>query len=411
MGYRTRVIVLLTGLAIVLAFAGIQLYNSKNTEHNSSETSSMSIEKVGRGEVLLTLKTSGVVESDKDILLRSPERSIVKRVAVDAGSQVKKGDLLVELEEKAISQEIERVNQQLEIKRNALKKYQLNEENTRLSLKQSEDIKKNRLELLKTSLMQQEKALKDGGVDADRVERTRNEVEFAENDLQNLIDKDSIRLKQMKADENGLILQISSQENDLNEKQRLLQKLSLTAPESGVILEVPVQKGDRVESEQMLIRMSDFSTFKIVGWANVAQNALVATGDPATVLLNGQELTGRVGEITQMYDDQMFRFDIHLDNKQQNGLEVNTSVAVEVISSQRNNVLRIKKPEGLENTTHLTVYRVKGNEKIKADVILGTIGNEWCEVVSGLNEGDEIMIPVSYIENNTETASETSGIK
>lgn len=405
MGYRTRLIVLLAGLAIVFAFAGIQFYISNNTKSNKGETPPMTTEEVERGEVLLTFKTSGVVDSDNDILLRSPERSIVKQVAVNPGSKVKKGDLLVELDGKAILQEIDRINQQLTIKRNALEKYQLSEESTRLNLTQSEEVKRNRLANLKTSLMQQEKALKVGGIDAATVERTRNEIDIAEKDLQNLIDKNAIRLKQMETDEKSLILQISSQEEELAVKKHLLQNLGILAPAPGVIIEVSVQKGERVESEQLLVKMSDFSTFKIVGWANVAQNALVATGDRAVIQLNDRKLEGNVGEITQMYDDQMFRFDVHLDEKHQSGLEVNTSVEVEVFSDQRENVLRIKKLPGFENTTSQSVYLVKGNEGVKTDIILGIVGNEWCEVVSGLKEGDIIMIPAIDTFNSPKVIS------
>lgn len=401
MGYRTRLIVLATGLAIVLVFAGIQFYLSKNQKTvKDIETPSLIREKVGRGEVLLSLKTSGVVDSDNDILLRSPERSIVKQVYVDPGSTVMKGDLLVELEEKAVLSEIDRINSQLELKQNALEKYLLNEENTRLSLTQSEEVKKNRLATLKTSLMQQEQALKDGGIDKARVERTRNEIDLAETDLQNLIDKNAIRLKQMDTDKRGLLLQISSQKDDLAAKKRLLQNLKITAPVPGVVQEISVQKGERVESEQFLLRMSDFSTFKITGWANISQNGLIATGNPATVKIGDKTLHGTVGEITQMYDDQMVRFDVHLKEKHQPGLEANTSAAVEVISAQRENVLRIKKQAGIENTTHQTVYLIKGKEGIKTDLILGTIGNEWCEVVSGVNEGDEIMVPENDLPNS-----------
>lgn len=401
MGYRTRLIVLATGLAIVFIFAGIQFYLSKNQKTVTGiETPSLIREKVSRGEVLLSLKTSGVVDSDNDILLRSPERSIVKQVYVDPGSKVMKGDLLVELEEKSILSEIDRINSQLELKQNALEKYQLNEENTRLSLTQSEEVKKNRLATLKTSLMQQEQALKDGGIDKARVERTRNEIDLAETDLQNLIEKNAIRLKQMDTDKRGLLLQISSQKDDLAAKKRLLQNLKITAPVPGVVQEISVQKGERVESEQFLLRISDFSTFKITGWANISQNGLIATGNSATVKVGDITLHGTVGEITQMYDDQMVRFDVHLEEKHQPDLEVNSSAAVEVISARRENVLRIKKQAGVENTTHQIVYLIKGKEGVKTDLILGTIGNEWCEVVSGVNEGDEIMVPENDLPNS-----------
>lgn len=360
----------------------------------------MTRETVGRGDVILTISTSGAVESDKDILLRSPERSIVKSVRVNAGSKVNKGDLLIELEEKGINQELERMNTQLELKRNTLEKYQLNQKNTKLSMKQSEEMKSQRIETLKTSLMQQEKALKVGGIDADRVERTRNEIKLAKTDLQNLIDKNAIRLQQMETDERGLQLQINSQEDDITNKQRLINNLRITAPVTGVIQEISVQQGERVDSEQLLLKMSDFTTFKVVGWVNVSFAGLIVTGDPASVQIENKTFHGTVGEITQMYEDKMIRFDVHLDNNQDPTLELNKSVVVDIISSKRENVLRIKKQNGFENTTQQIVYLINGNEGTKTNIILGVIGNEWCEVVSGLKEGDVIMSTGTTLENS-----------
>lgn len=391
MGHKTRLILIILGLALVIGFAASQfLLKDKNSKTNSL-TGKLTEETVSRGDVVLTVETSGVVESDNDILLRSPERSIVKEVLVNAGSKVKKGDLLITLEEKGIRQELDRMSNQLEVKQNTLEKYQLNQENIRLSMTQSEEMKRKRIETLKTSLTQLEEALKTGSVDASRAERTRNEIEIAEADLQNLVEKNEIRLKQLETDRNSLQLQISSQEQELAQKRRLLNDLQITSPTEGVIQEVSVQNGERVDSEQLLVKMSDFSSFKVVGWANVLLSDLIKTGDSANVTIDGKTLKGTVGEISQMYTDEMIRFDVYLDHKQDPALEVNKSVAVEVISSKRENVVRIKRQDSIQNTKQQTVYVVHGKEGVKTNVILGVVGNEWCEVVSGLNEGDVIV--------------------
>lgn len=391
MGYRTRLIVILLGVAILLGLVALQFFINDKEKTETVDSIPMIQETVNRGNVSRIIETSGAVESDNDILLRSPEQSIVKAVLVNAGSKVQKGELLIELEEKGISQELERMNKQLEIKRNTLEKYQLNQENTKLSMNQSEETKRNRLANLKKSLMQQEEALKVGGIDEARVERTKNEIQVAESDLQNLVERNAIRLQQLETDEKSLQLQISLQIEEIANRQRLQNGLRIVAPTTGVIQEISAEKGERVDSEQLLVKMSDLSTFKIVGWANVSYAGLIATGDSAVVEIDNKTISGSVGEISQMYEDQMIRFNVYLQNNQDPSLEVNKSVMVKVFSEKRENVLRIKKQDSVENTTEQTVYLVKGNEGEKTTVILGVIGNEWCEVVSGLKEGDVII--------------------
>jgi len=402
MGYRTRFIILAIVLLIILGFGLFQIYFSPE---NIAKTAPPKFEQetVGRGEVLQSVKTSGVVESDKDILVRSPQRSTVKEIYVHAGSKVNKGDLLVELEEKDVQQDIDRLKEQLEKKRNTLEKYQLNKENTKLSLTQGEEVKRNRLALLKKSLDEQEEALETGTGDADRVERTKNEIALAETDLQNLADKNALRLQQMEGDEKNLILQIQTQEQEIANRKQMVQDLRITAPATGVILETSVQAGEHVESEKLLVRMSDFSSYKVVGIINASSAAMIETGDSALVEIDKTLLHGIVGEISQIYDDKMIRFDVHLDDNINPVLEEKKSVALEVISAKRENVLRIKKQNGIENTTQQTVYLVNGIEGTKTEVILGVIGNEWCEVVSGLHENDVILASGSDLKDSPQT--------
>jgi len=403
MGHRTRLIVLLLGLAILLGFAALQFFISDKNKTKTVDSTPMIKETVSRGNVARIIETSGAVESDNDILLRSPEKSIVKSVLVNAGSKVTKGELLIELEGKGVNQDLERMNKQLEVKRNTLEKYQLNQENTKLSMKQSEEMKRNRLANLKKSLMQQEEALKTGGIDEARVERTKNEIQVAETDLQNLVERNAIRLQQLETDEKGLQLQISSQLEEIANRQQLVNGFRIVAPITGVIQEVSVEKGERVDSEQLLLKMSDFSAYKVVGWANVSYSGLIVTGDSVAVEIDNKTISGTVGEVTQMYEDQMLRFNVYLQKKQDASLEVNKSVVVKVFSSKRENVLRIKKQDFVENTTEQTVYLVDGKEGRKTTIILGVIGNEWCEVVSGLKEGDVIIASGANFPDSPQT--------
>ena len=46
----------------------------------------------------------------------------------------------------------------------------------------------------------------------------------------------------------------------------------------------------------------------------------------------------------------------------------------------------------IEGGSRHDLFVVKGSEAVKTEIIFGTIGNEFCEIVSGVNEGDELMV-------------------
>ena len=86
---------------------------------------------------------------------------------------------------------------------------------------------------------------------------------MAEKDLKMLIEKNSIRLKQLKAEDNGLMLQIRMDEKVLQDKQELLTKMSVRAPSAGIILNISGSVGEKVTADKTLVRMSDLSSLKV----------------------------------------------------------------------------------------------------------------------------------------------------
>ncbi len=401
MGKNTRLLLILLAAAGILILLAIVLL-TKDSTGPATANQKFSIETVDRGEVTSSVKASGIIESDDEIIIRSPERSIISKVYKNAGAKVKKGELLIELDEKSVQSEIERMKNQLELKQNALEKLQLNAHSTRLSLDRTEEAKQLRITKLKATLEQQEKMLNEGNISETRVDRTRQEIEMAETDLQTQIEKNAIRIQQMDADERGLLLQIHNQEKNLAEKQEMLGKLKVKAPADGVILAINSNEGQRIEADAMMLRMSDLSSYKVVGWVNERDASRIRTGNQVSVFIGDETLQGVVGEITPMIEDEMVHFNVHLKDNKHPGLSINQSVSMEVIDVHHNDVIRIKKHPGFENVSHLYLYTLENREAIKKDVIFGTIGNNYCEIVTGLNAGDQVLIGIADAENSPE---------
>ncbi|WP_340113677.1 efflux RND transporter periplasmic adaptor subunit [Maribellus mangrovi] len=398
MGKNTRLIIITAVISGLLVFLGIFLLQNNNSAYQDQQTS-YSVAEVGRGPVTLSIHASGIVESDEEIIVRSPDRNIIEKVYKNAGIKVKKGELLLELDKKSVLSEIDRMQNQLEIKQNSLEKARLRAQDTRLSLDRNEEVKKLRIATLKSNLAKQEEMLEAGTISEERVERTRQEVQLAETDLQNQKEKNSIRIQQMEADESGLLLQIHSQEKNLKEKQALLNQLKVKAPADGVILAINTSEGQRIEQDAMLLRMSDMSSFKVVGWVNEKYASRIKTGNKVFVDVDNDRLEGVVGEITPMIEDQMIHFNVHLNNKKHAGLEINKSVSLEVISRSHDNVLRVKKFHELENTSQHLLYKLNDRVATKTTILFGTIGNDWCEILSGATEGDRILFGYPDVEN------------
>jgi HlyD family secretion protein len=380
------VVIILIGTAAIATFYFLNQNAPDNNARGGIQT-----EKIGKGEVVLSTKASGVVESENEVLILSPATSIVKSILKEPGNPVAAGEIILQLQTQPVEDEIERLTDQLEIKKNNLEKTRLNSQSTKLDLDYSEEVKRLKIISLKAQLSDQEQLLEVGGISPARVEETKQEITLAEKDFSTMAGKNTIRLKQLEADEAGLLLQINVDEKLVAEKMKLLSKMNVRAPSSGVILNIIANVGEKVPADKLLVQLSDRSSFKISGSIDEKLANQIKTGTKVFVLIEKNKLEGTVGSVTPLVANQKINFNVHLTESNHPKLIANQSVLIEIISSKKENVLRIRKQEGFESAKTCKVYVVDGDRAVRRKITLGMVGDDYCEVVSGLNEGDEVV--------------------
>jgi len=378
-------------IAIVLVAVAVIIYFSGIFVPSAIQPGSFSTVVVTEGEIVSTIEATGVVESENEVLLLSPASSIIQEILKEPGSRVNEGDVIMRLNTENVNSDIEKLRDQIEVKRNNLKKTRLNAQSTRLDLGYNEEVKKLKIASLKSQLADQEQLLEVGGISPARIEETRQQITLAERDLQTVTEKNTIRLKQLETEEQGLLLQIRMQEKELEDKLALLERMSIEAPSSGIILSIAGHEGEKVGADQTLVRMSDLSSFKIIGSVDEQFAEKIKTGELVLVTIDGEQLDGLIGNITPRVENNKIQFNIHLKQDNHPKLIANQQVQLQVINNHLDSVIRIPKREDFESDRHQKLFVVSGNKAVKKDVTLGTIGNDYCEVLSGLSKGDVVI--------------------
>ncbi len=346
---------------------------------------------IDRGDVISTTHATGIIESENEVILLSPAASIIKSILKEPGNHVKAGDIILQLQTEPVLDDIDKLKDQLEVKRNNLEKNQLNAQSTKLDLDYNEEVKKLKVISLKAQLSDQEQLLEVGGISPARVEETKQEITLAEKDLAMLIDKNSIRLKQLKAEDRGLLLQIRMDEKALEDKQLLLSKMSVRAPSSGIILNISGNVGEKVPADKSLVTMSDLSSFKLIGSIDEQYARQLKTGSLVYVTIENEKLEGLIGNITPMVENNKVQFNVHLVESSHPKLIANQNVQIQIFNYKKGNTLRIKKLPEFDNGKTQKVFVIEGDKAVKKEILLGIIGDEYCEILSGLKQGDVVI--------------------
>ncbi len=374
----------LIAITVILYFSGVFVPNTLKS--GSFETTV-----VHRGNVISTTQATGIVESENEVLVLSPAGSIIKSILKEPGDYVKQGEIIMQLNTDEVNENIEKLKDQLEVKRNNLEKTRLNAQSARLDLDYNEEVKKLKITSLESQLADQNQLLEVGGISPARIEQTKQEITLAEKDLKMMIERNAIRIKQLAADETGLLLQIRMDEKVLEDNIELLAKMDIRAPSSGIILNISGHVGEKVNADRMVARMSDLTSFKVIGSVDEQYANQVKTGKNVIVSVEDEKLEGLIGSITPMVENNKVQFNVHLKESSHPKLIANQNVQVQIINNNKENVLCIDKLPEFEDGKYQKLFVIQGNKAIKKEVKLGVAGNEMCEVVSGLNEGDIVI--------------------
>jgi len=386
-----RKIILYIGLIITCLTIIIYLFAEYLTP-SALKPGDYVISNVDFGPVFTSVPASGIVNPENEVLLLSPASSLVSSLDHAPGSRVSKGSVILTLDPRQLKQDIDNQKDQLAVMENDLQKNRLNSRSIRVDLDYNTEVKNLRITSLKAEITDQEQLLKVGGISPALHEQTRKELVLAEKDLKMTLEKNSIRLKQIEADEKGLLLQIDIRKKDLELKQDLMERLKIRAPSDGIILGIYTNVGEKVEKDKLLVKMSDLSTFKVKATVDRPYLADVRIGGEVYAVIDNTSLKGTIGSVTPVMKDKKLEFDVFLDYSYYHKLIPNMEVELQIVTQRKDSVLRVKNGPAFNRNKDQDLFVIRTDKAVRETVTTGLIGTEYVEIVSGLTSDDRVII-------------------
>lgn len=370
-----------------IAFKKLALFAPPSINLSQYRTAEVDI-----GKVFRTVEAEGIVVPQSEVLLLSPASSIIKQIAQVPGSHVNAFQTILRLDPQPILDEINSIEDQLEVKRNNLHRNRLNARSTRLDLDYNVEMKKLRIASLKSEVADEEELLEVGGISPAKFDKTKQELTLAEKELEMILSKNSIRLKQLEAEEQGMKLQIEIQEKELATKKENLSRTTVRAPSAGIIMSINGKEGEKINRDQLLVRLSDLSSFKINGMVAEEHHAMLKTGITVFAIVEGEQLVGQIANISPEIQGNKISFDVYLENSNHEKLLANKQVPLMVVMRMKEDVARIQNGDGLGKGRRSEVYVIEGTKAIRKMVSYGMRGLDHSEISSGIQVGDKVII-------------------
>ncbi|TKC09905.1 HlyD family efflux transporter periplasmic adaptor subunit [Pedobacter polaris] len=392
---------LVISLIIIALIASVFLirYYFKTSLNSADFTTA----KVEVGIIENTINATGEVLPEFEEIIASPINASIKKVLMDAGNNVNKGQSILTLDKSVTQTDYEKLRFQMESKENEIRKLKLDLEKSFFDIKSNNSIKQLRISNLKDAVSSAKRLLKAGGGTKEDVERAELDLKVAE--LEKLQLENEIKSKQqtMKIEIREAEIALAIQRNDLNALNRKLDLAEVVATRAGVITWVNKNIGASIREGEALVRIADLSGFKVAG--SMSDNMLDKINNhmAAIIRIGDKLLRGTITNISPAVNNGIVSFELQLNDKSNAALRPNQKVDVFLITSTRNEILRVANGPAFNGSNLQEVYVIKNGIAERRTVKTGLSNFDYVEILSGLKAGDEIITSDMSAYKNTKT--------
>ena len=344
-----------------------------------------------RGTIRSLVSTNGKVEPLENFEAHAPIGTTVKKLLVREGDHVKKGQLLVQLNDAKAHSQAEQAKAQVlaadadlsGIESGGNREEVLTLESQIVKARTASDTAQRNLDSLKR--LQQENAASPG-----EIKNAEDQVQRANADLNLLLQKQKGRYSQPEI--SRVEAQKSQAQAAYTAAADVLSELNIRAPFDGVVYSLPVLQGAYVNPGDLVLQEADLAKVRVRAFVDEPDIGRLAAGDkidltwdaipertwqgtvtviPAVIKLHG---TRNVGETTCVVDNHDFK------------LLPNVNVGVTIITAEHRDVLTVPREAVRQEDSKTYVYQIVNNE-LRQRYIQTSISNlTEVEVTGGLTE-------------------------
>lgn len=348
----------------------------------------LNISTVDKGVIEVSVSASGKVIPAFEEIINSPINSRIVEVYKRGGDSVDVGTPILKLDLQSAETEY---NKQLDEEQ--MKSLQLEQQRVTNHNKLSEmemNLKVSRMELDRKAVeLRNERYLDSlGAGTTDKVRQV--ELDYNVSILKLKEDEQKYKNEQALAEADLKVkeLELNIFRKSLAETRRTLEDAQIRSPRKAILTYVNNEIGQGAK----VAIVSDLSHFKIEGEIADTYGDRIAAGSKAVIKIGSEKLDGTVSDVTPLSKNGVISFTVQLEEDNHKRLRSGLKTDVYVMNAVKDDVLRIANSSYYVGKGEYELFVVNGNQLLKRKVQLGDSNFEYVEVVSGLQEGDQVIV-------------------
>lgn len=348
--------------------------------------------KVTSGPIEAVVTASGNVVPELEQVLSSPIDARILKIHKRPGATVRQGEPILTLDVSQSELALERIKQQIELKQNQQAKAKLDLETTLNTLRGQLEVKTLDYKSFKANTLRQRALFDSGLLSKEKLGEAELAEQKAESELRQLEASIATARKSTDTQIAGLALEMKTLAKEREEAARQLELATTKADRDGVLTFVVAEEGATVAKGAVLARLADLRSFRVDATVSDVHAARLTAGMPVTVKINDRMMKGSIATIDPTITNGVITVRVALAEQPADLLRSNLRVDVLIAVERKNEALRVKKGPFAGAQSVKDVFVVNGDRAVKRPVKLGIASFDELEILSGLSEGDEIIV-------------------
>lgn len=392
---RTRIIIISAIVVVIVLIVGVAVAFS----HGSSKIDPSKLAKVEKGDLAKSVVATGKVEPITKVEVKSKASGIVKKLYVEYGDHVKKGQLLAQLDKIEIEAGVEQSKAALLAAQANLKGSEADFERAKVDAEGPD------VPLLKRAYERNLEMQRSGVV-------SQSALDDAEKEYRMAVNKQNVARAQMTVLQAKIAqsqAQVAEDQANLKQLEEQLNYTDIVSPIDGIVLSRDVEMGDAVSSilvlgssATLVMTIGDTSQVYVKGKVDESDIGRVYLKQPARIKVESfkdKTFNGVVTKISPMgvEKDNVTTFEVRVSIDNPGGeLKAEMTANAEIILDEHKNVLQI--PEGAiiydkDRKASVEMPDPKGKDgQRKVAINIGISNGAKTEVLNGLKEGDQVIL-------------------
>jgi len=355
--------------------------------------------KVTRGDVARSVIATGKIQPITKVEVKSKASGIVEKLFVDINDRVTKGQDLARLDQQEVEDQVDAQRAQLASAQANVTTYEANVEQDKVNAAAPD------LPMYKATLDRNLEMQKEGIVSKQTLDDANRDYLAAltkRDSARAQIGVDTAKLKQAQA-------QVLQSEASLKQLEQQMAYTTIEAPMDGIILSRDVEMGDAVSSilvlgstATLVMTVGDTSEVYVQGKVDEADIAHVYLGQPARIKVESfrdRMFSGKVTKIAPMgvEKDNVTTFEVRVSINNPGGeLKANMTANAEILLDEHKGVLTVPENavmyDGQKNASVQVPDKSQKDGGRKVPVKVGLSNGSATEILSGLKEGDQVIL-------------------